>query len=96
MTHKEKRQTIMTAAGLMNRIENEYPYIIQWLNDEHDRFNNVVDSLHIIKRLIVPNCNNTREIFDRMGIERSKWQTLYRVCYNWIKDNEDLVQLRML
>lgn len=88
----------MTARGLMNRIVNEYPYIIQWLNvqDEYTDYSNTINSLRVIKRLIVPDCNGVGEIFDRMGVERGRWQTLYRVTYNWIKDNEELIQLRML
>jgi len=91
----------MTATKLMDKIAKEYPYIISWMNLNDIMFlfyaaDNVKMVEHIVNQLIVVDYKGTNQIFESMGVKRGKYSILYRRIYNWIKDNEELIQMRML
>ena len=102
---KLPRHKRISATKLIERLENEFPYLLRWaenyVKDSGFGYMHEVNHQRTIRVIIIhlivqksPIYND--ELFHLMKTKRGKWNVLYRNTYDWIVDNEELIQLRML
>lgn len=102
--HKTKRREKMSAATFMCKLKLHYGYMYDWMYDHIDLNKTPDNNLYMANQVMLVfilghNVNaaySTNEIFDFMGVERRRWNLLFKKSYDWIEDNQELIQLRLL
>lgn len=91
-----------SATKLVTRLQKEHPYIVSWAEQylppkRNPLLYNRDISIIVLNKIVLGNKKyNVNGMFHHMGIKKGKWPELYYKTYEWILENEALVQLRLL
>lgn len=100
----KSKQEKWTGAKLYRHIEDEFPYIIDFIRKQFVTTDvNKIPDLNVVRGiihvLITPYAENDNDIMNFFNVPINhdrRWNMVYRKAYDWIKEHEAEIQLKVL